>query len=191
MPVLTFWRCDASFLTAVFRSADGIYQKPLAARRANEFLRTRGAVSRTSLSDIDECVIIGTNRTTTTTQTGFRRDAAQMWDMFVCWISPRGRCSLPADTLKKRFLPCYRGRNPGCQIGCCVVRQPWMTLTMAAVQLGYSTESEALSDTTMWAARHTIQMLWQGALLECRCLCLLATGMEGRTDTDWKTTRCK
>lgn len=53
-----------------------------------------------------------------------------------------------------------------------------MTLAMAAVQLGYSTESEALSDTTMWAARHNTDAL-TGGTAGMLFLCLLATGMEG------------
>lgn len=53
----------------------------------------------------------------------------------------------------------------GCQIGCFgVAWQPHMTLAVvvAAVQSGYSTDREALSDTTIAAARHNTDALTEG-----------------------------
>lgn len=51
----------------------------------------------------------------------------------------------------------------GCQVGCFgVARQPHMTVVVAAVQLGYSTDREALSDTTIAAARHNADALAEG-----------------------------
>lgn len=66
-----------------------------------------------------------------------------------------------------------------------------MTLSMAAVQLGYSTESEALSDTTMWAARLNTDAL-TGGTAGMLLLCLLARGMEEWMNrlTDRKTGAC-
>lgn len=61
-----------------------------------------------------------------------------------------GFSSLPADTHKVLFLPCYHGWARAVRLAVLVVA--WrlrVTPAMAAVQLGYSTESEALSDTTM------------------------------------------
>lgn len=69
--------------------------------------------------------------------------------------------------------------GPSFQVGCFGAAQwPRMTLAMGAVQLGYSTESEALSDTTMRAARHNTDAL-TGGTAGMLLLCLLATGMEG------------
>lgn len=51
----------------------------------------------------------------------------------------------------------------GCQIGCFgVAQQPHVTLVVAAVQSGYSTDREALSDTTIAAARHNADALTEG-----------------------------
>lgn len=74
----------------------------------------------------------------------------------------------------------------GCQVGCFgAAKQPQMTLVMAAVQLGYSTDREALSDTTMGAACHNTDAL-TGGTAGMLLPCLQATGMEGwmngRTD---------
>lgn len=61
---------------------------------------------------------------------------------------------------------------------------PEWPVVMAAVQLGYSTESEPLSDTTMWAARHNTDAL-TGGTAGMLPLCLLAMGREGGMDW-WK-----
>lgn len=96
---------------------------------------------------------------------------------------------LPADThthTQSLFPALLSWLGSGCQV-CCfgAAQRPRMTLPMAAVQLGYSTESEALSDTTMRAARHNTDAL-TGGTAGMLLLCLLATGMEGwmnkRTD---------
>lgn len=83
---------------------------------------------------------------------------------------------LPANTTSF-FLPCYHVVDS--QVGCCgAAQQPRLTLVMAAIQLGYSTDREVLSDKTMAAARHNTCALTEGIdgmLLPC----LFATGMEG------------
>lgn len=65
-----------------------------------------------------------------------------------------------------------------------------MTLVMAAVQLGYSTDREALSDTTMGAACHNTDAL-TGGTAGMLLPCLQATGMEGWMNgrTDWEKDR--
>lgn len=55
-----------------------------------------------------------------------------------------------------------------------------MTLAMAAVQLGYFTDREALSDTTMGAACHNTDAL-TGGTAGMLLLCLQARGMDEQT----------